>query len=103
MILLTYVTPAMFNRRTEFMPLDSRWFDVTVWGGVLTVTAYAMGTLNGRNQKSLKELKDGYNSATRRVARLGSVFRRTRPKSPAHWGSTRKAPKTSEPQPCCGT
>ena len=84
MILLTYVTPAMFNRRTEFMPLDSRWFDVTVWGGVLTVTAYAMGTLNGRNQKSLKELKDGYNSATRRVARLGSVFRRTRPKSPAH-------------------
>jgi hypothetical protein len=59
-ILLTYVTPAMFNRRTEFMPLDSRWFDVTVWGGVLIVTAYAMGTLYERNQKSLKELKDGY-------------------------------------------
>jgi hypothetical protein len=59
-ILLTYVTPAMFNHRTEFMPLDSRWFDVTVWGGVLIVTAYAMGTLYERNQKSLKELKDGY-------------------------------------------
>ena len=59
-ILLTYVNPAMFNRRTELMPLDSRWFDVTVWGGVLVVTAYAMGTLYERNQKSLQELKDGY-------------------------------------------
>jgi len=59
-ILLTYMNPAMFNRRTEYMPLDSRWFDVTVWGGVLVVTAYAMGTLYERNLKSLKELKDGY-------------------------------------------
>jgi hypothetical protein len=59
-ILLPYVTPAMFNRRTEYMPLDSRWFDITVWGGVLVVTAYAMGTLYEQNLQSLKELKDGY-------------------------------------------
>jgi HD-GYP domain-containing protein (c-di-GMP phosphodiesterase class II) len=59
-ILVTYMNPAAFNRRTESMPLDSRWFDITVWGGVLVVTAYAMGTLYERNQKSLKELKDGY-------------------------------------------
>jgi hypothetical protein len=59
-ILLTYVNPTMFNRQTELLPLDSRWFDIAVWGGVLVVTAYAMGTLYERNQKSLKELKDGY-------------------------------------------
>jgi hypothetical protein len=59
-ILLTYVNPTMFNRQTEPLPVDSRWFDITVWGGVLVVTAYAMGTLYERNQKSLKELKDGY-------------------------------------------
>jgi hypothetical protein len=59
-ILLTYVNPAMFNRLTESLPVDSRWFDITVWGGVLVVTAYAMGTLYEHNQKSLKELKDGY-------------------------------------------
>ncbi len=59
-ILLTYVSPAMFNRQTEPLPADSRWFDITVWGGVLVVTAYAMGTLYERNQKNLKELKDGY-------------------------------------------
>ncbi len=58
--LLTYVNPAMFNRRTDYVALDSRWFDVTVWGGVLVVTAYAMGTLYERNQKSVRELKDGY-------------------------------------------
>jgi hypothetical protein len=59
-ILITYMNPAVLNHRTESMPLDSRWFDITVWGGVLVVTAYAMGTLYERNLKSLKELKDGY-------------------------------------------
>ena len=53
-VLLTYMNPAMFNRRLDYMPLDSRWFDITVWGGVLVVTAYAMGTLYERNQKSLE-------------------------------------------------
>jgi hypothetical protein len=59
-VLLTYVNPAMFNRRVENLPIDSRWFDIAVWGGVLVVAAYAMGTLYERNQKSLNELKDGY-------------------------------------------
>jgi hypothetical protein len=59
-VLLTYLNPGMFHRRIENLPIDSRWFDVAVWGGVLVVAAYAMGTLYERNQKSLKELKDGY-------------------------------------------
>jgi len=59
-VLLTYVNPSMLNHRMDSMPVDSRWFDVTVWGGVLVVTAYAMGTLYERNQKSLQELKNGY-------------------------------------------
>jgi hypothetical protein len=58
--LLTYVNPSMLNHRMDSVPLDSRWFDITVWGGVLVVTAYAMGTLYERNQKSLQELKNGY-------------------------------------------
>ncbi len=59
-VLLTYVTPSMLNHRLDYMPLDSRWFDITVWGGVLVVTAYAMGTLYERNQKGLQDLKNGY-------------------------------------------
>jgi hypothetical protein len=58
--LLTYLNPTLFIRRADSMPLDSRWLDIAVWGGVLVVSAYAMGTLYERNQKSLKELKDGY-------------------------------------------
>ncbi|HMJ21825.1 MAG TPA: hypothetical protein VK513_07945 [Terriglobales bacterium] len=49
--LLTYLNPALFNRRLDYMPFDNRWFDITVWGGVLVVSAYAMGTLYERNQK----------------------------------------------------
>jgi hypothetical protein len=60
MVLLAHMNPAMFNRRAEFLPFDNRWSDVTVWGGVLVVTAYAMGTLYERYQRSLAELKDGY-------------------------------------------
>jgi hypothetical protein len=59
-VLLAYANPAMFQRRVEKLPVDSRWFDITVWGGVLVVTAYAMGTLYERNQKNLQELKHGY-------------------------------------------
>jgi hypothetical protein len=58
-VLIAHVNPAMFSRRTDSMPLD-KWFDVTVWGGILVVTAYAMGSLYERNQKSLSELRDGY-------------------------------------------
>jgi predicted nucleic acid-binding protein len=59
-VLLAHLNAAIFNRRVESLPLDSRWFDITVWGGVLVVTAYAMGTLYERNLKNLQELRDGY-------------------------------------------
>lgn len=58
--LLTYMNPALFNRRLDYAAFDSRWFDIAVWGGVLVVSAYAMGTLYECNQKSLDELKHGY-------------------------------------------
>jgi hypothetical protein len=58
---LTFLNPAIFSRRLELpLPFDSRWLDLTVWGGVLVIAAYAMGTLYERSQKSLNELKDGY-------------------------------------------
>jgi len=58
-ILLTYLNPAVLNRRID-LPFDTRIFDFTVWGGILVITGYAMGTLYERNQKSLKELRSGY-------------------------------------------
>jgi len=58
-VLLMYVNPAMFTRRLD-LPFDARWFDLTVWGGVLMVAGYATGTLYERNQKTLQEMEDGY-------------------------------------------
>jgi hypothetical protein len=42
------------------LPFDARWFDLTVWGGVLMIAGYASGTLYERNQKTLREMEDGY-------------------------------------------
>jgi HD-GYP domain-containing protein (c-di-GMP phosphodiesterase class II) len=58
-VLLTYVNPRIFSRQVN-LPFDSRWFDLTAWGGILVVAGYTMGTLYERNQKSLDELKHGY-------------------------------------------
>src|SRR5438552_2164442 len=58
-VLLTHLNPILFSHRIA-VPGESPWFDLTVWGGILVVAGYAMGTLNERNQKSLNELKDSY-------------------------------------------
>ena len=58
---LTFSNPAMLGRHAELpLPFDPRWLDLAVWGGVLVIAAYAMGTLYDRNQKHLREMKDGY-------------------------------------------
>ena len=57
-VLLVFVNPAMFQRRIE-IPLGL-WFDLTFWGGVLMVAGYATGTLYEHNQKSLREVEQGY-------------------------------------------
>lgn len=58
-VLLACTNPALFSRKSE-LPFDARWFDLTVWGGVLMVAGYATGTLYERNQKTLREMEDGY-------------------------------------------
>lgn len=36
------------------------WSDITIWGGFLLITAYAMGTLYERKERSLVELRETY-------------------------------------------
>ena len=57
-VLLASMNPAMFSRRVD-LPY-AKWFDIAVWGGVLMVSGYATGTLYERNQKTLREMEDGY-------------------------------------------
>jgi 5'-deoxynucleotidase YfbR-like HD superfamily hydrolase len=40
--------------------LQGRWYDITAWGGILVVTAYAMGTLHERHSSRLRELRKTY-------------------------------------------
>ncbi|HKS76684.1 MAG TPA: hypothetical protein VJQ82_25945 [Terriglobales bacterium] len=60
-VLLTWLNPNLFTHKAE-LPFDSRYFDLAVWGGILVVAGYAMGTLYERNQKTLLEMKSGYDS-----------------------------------------
>ena len=57
-VLLVCLDPAIFRRHVE-VPLGI-WFDLAVWGGVLMVAGYATGTLYEHNQKSLREMEEGY-------------------------------------------
>jgi HD domain len=57
-VLLASMNSAMFSRRVD-LPY-AKWFDIAVWGGVLMVSGYATGTLYERNQKTLREMEDGY-------------------------------------------
>jgi HD-GYP domain-containing protein (c-di-GMP phosphodiesterase class II) len=57
---LTYFNPTVFSRRETALS-TSAWFEIALWGGILVVSGYAMGTLYERNQKALVELRDSYN------------------------------------------
>ncbi len=57
-ILLGFVNPFMFNS-TVVIP-DEKWYDITTWGGILVLTAYAMGTLSEHHEARVQELRDTY-------------------------------------------
>lgn len=57
-VAMASLNPAMFSRRIE-LPF-AKWLDLAVWGGVLMIAGYATGTLHENNQRSLREMEDGY-------------------------------------------
>ena len=55
------VQPGALRRaRRRSPPQAERWLDITVWGGVLIVTGYAMGTLYEHNAIQISELRQTY-------------------------------------------
>jgi putative nucleotidyltransferase with HDIG domain len=40
--------------------MAEKWWDITIWGGTLMVTAYAMGTLYEKKEARIRELRDTY-------------------------------------------
>jgi putative nucleotidyltransferase with HDIG domain len=58
--LLAYNNPDLFAYFPAVHLAESRWYDITVWGGILILTAYAMGTLHERHRVRMNELRQTY-------------------------------------------
>jgi len=55
--LMVYVNPSIF---TDTVTAQTSSYDIVVWGGILVITAYAMGSLYERQKSRLEELKQTY-------------------------------------------
>jgi len=59
-VLLTATSPRMFGSGAAEPRLAAKWLDLAVWGGVLTVTGYLMGTLYELKSRQIAELRETY-------------------------------------------
>ncbi|MGO9405427.1 MAG: HD-GYP domain-containing protein [Terriglobales bacterium] len=59
-VLITYFNPMLFGHSVAPLPIAEKWFEIIVWGGILLVNAYAMGTLYEHKQKHFRELRSTY-------------------------------------------
>jgi putative nucleotidyltransferase with HDIG domain len=60
-ILMTWYNPVLFAATTNTGALvGTRWLDITIWGGVLIITGYSMGTLYEHKTAQVEELRETY-------------------------------------------
>jgi putative nucleotidyltransferase with HDIG domain len=58
--LMTWHNPVLFAATSATSTPASTWLDITVWGGVLMVTGYSMGTLYEHKTAQIDELRETY-------------------------------------------
>jgi len=58
-LIMAWANPGVMGGRFQFSIQES-WFDFTVWGGMLMLTAYLMGTLYEHTQAHLRNLRQSY-------------------------------------------
>jgi len=58
--LLALYNPILFTDSLAIGFLAGRWYDITAWGSILILTAYAMGTLYEREKSRVQELRQTY-------------------------------------------
>jgi len=58
--LLAHFNTKLFSGSVGLQFVQGRWYDITAWGGILLVTAYAMGTLHENSRNRLQELRETY-------------------------------------------
>ena len=57
-VLLVWLNPVIMRNATGFR--GEQWLDITVWGGILLLTGYTMGSLYEHKDKQLHELRETY-------------------------------------------
>jgi putative nucleotidyltransferase with HDIG domain len=55
-----YYNPSWLIETKGTAIMEDKWFDIMAWGGILMITAYAMGTLYDRDKKKMEELRQSY-------------------------------------------
>ncbi|MBW2096216.1 MAG: HD-GYP domain-containing protein, partial [Deltaproteobacteria bacterium] len=55
-----YYNPAWLTEAKNTSFMDAKWYELMAWGGILMITAYAMGTLYDRDKKKVLELREAY-------------------------------------------
>jgi putative nucleotidyltransferase with HDIG domain len=55
-----HYNPMVFSHQAQTPVLDAKWYDLTVWGAVLVITAYSTGTLYERKEQHIRELRRTY-------------------------------------------
>jgi putative nucleotidyltransferase with HDIG domain len=58
--LMTWYNPVLLAASGGFSVSAARWLDIVVWGGVLIVTGYSMGTLHEHSAGQISELRQTY-------------------------------------------
>jgi putative nucleotidyltransferase with HDIG domain len=58
--LMTWYNPVLLAATTVAATTHERWLDIAVWGGVLIVTGYSMGSLYEHNAAQISELRETY-------------------------------------------
>ncbi len=58
--LVVYYNPDLFNKPKDPLFVEGRWYNITAWGSILVITAYAMGTLYEHNAAKMQELRKTY-------------------------------------------
>src|SRR5208337_2490188 len=59
-ILIVHFNPRFLAEGGPVRLIAEKWYDITIWGGSLMITAYAMGTLYEKKEARIQELRETY-------------------------------------------
>jgi putative nucleotidyltransferase with HDIG domain len=59
-ILIVHFNPRLFAEGAPVRGIAEKWYDLTIWGGTVMITAYAMGTLYEKKEARIQELRETY-------------------------------------------